>query len=181
MINVAVVGAGNISPSHMRGYLAFPNRCRIVALCDVVPARAEAKKRDLGLEDVDVVDSHEKLLGRDDIDLVSVCTPPSSHAPVTIDLLRAAAIIASHSVSDGAIGFSTTTFLPARSRSIVTGAWLDGGVQTLTRSMSSRPSSLSCESTTSTSSRPRSRVFASALAGTTSHSATMRQRFGNAR
>src|SRR5665647_2809508 len=30
MINVAVVGAGNISPSHMRGYLAFPNRCRIV-------------------------------------------------------------------------------------------------------------------------------------------------------
>src|SRR5674476_478583 len=89
MINVAVVGAGNISPSHMRGYRAFPNRCRIVALCDVVPARAEAKTRDLGLEDVYVVDSHEKLLGRDDIDLVSVCTPPSSHAPVTIDLLRA--------------------------------------------------------------------------------------------
>ena len=89
MINVGVVGAGNISPSHIRGYLAFPDRCRIVALCDVVPVRAEAKARDMGLEDVDVVDSHEKLLGRDDIDLVSVCTPPSSHARVTIDLLRA--------------------------------------------------------------------------------------------
>lgn len=89
MLNVALVGTGNISASHLRAYLKFPDRCRVVALCDVVPERAEARKRELGLDDAVVVASHEELLDRQDIDLVSVCTPPSTHAPITIDLLRA--------------------------------------------------------------------------------------------
>lgn len=89
MLNVALVGTGNISSSHLLGYLRFPERCRIVALCDVVPARAEAKKQEHGLDDAVVVASHEELLGRDDIDLVSVCTPPSTHRQITVDLLRA--------------------------------------------------------------------------------------------
>lgn len=88
MLNVALVGTGNISASHLRAYLQFPERCRVVALCDVVPERAEARKQELGLDDAVVVASHEELLDRQDIDLVSVCTPPSTHAPITIDLLR---------------------------------------------------------------------------------------------
>ena len=44
MIRVAVIGAGNISPAHIKGYLAFPDRCRIVALCDIYPEKAERKK-----------------------------------------------------------------------------------------------------------------------------------------
>lgn len=89
MINVALVGTGNISASHLRGYLTFPERCRIVALCDITPSKAQAKALELGLEDVDIASSHADLLERDDIDLVSVCTPPASHAPITIDLLDA--------------------------------------------------------------------------------------------
>lgn len=89
VVNVAVVGTGNISTSHLNAYTTFGERCRIVGLCDIVPAKAEAVKRELGLDEADVVASHEELLTRDDIDLVSVCTPPASHAPITIDLLRA--------------------------------------------------------------------------------------------
>ncbi|WP_369371242.1 Gfo/Idh/MocA family protein [Promicromonospora sp. Populi] len=89
MLNVALVGTGHISSTHLRAYLRFPERCRIVALCDIVPARAEAKKREHGLDDAVVVASHAELLGRDDIDLVSVCTPPSTHTQITVDLLRA--------------------------------------------------------------------------------------------
>jgi predicted dehydrogenase len=89
MLNVALVGTGNISSSHLLGYLQFPERCRIVALCDTAPAKAEAKKQEHGLDDAVVVSSHEVLLGRDDIDLVSVCTPPSTHAQISIDLLHA--------------------------------------------------------------------------------------------
>ena len=89
MLNVAVVGTGNISPAHLSGYLNFPERCRIVALCDLVPAKAQERRRELGLDDAVVVSSHQHLLDRDDIDLVSVCTPPSTHAPIAIDLLRA--------------------------------------------------------------------------------------------
>jgi predicted dehydrogenase len=88
MLNIAIVGTGNISRLHLLGYQEFGDRCRIVALCDIVPERAEDKKRQYGLDDAVVVSSHEELLGRDDIDLVSICTPPSTHAQISIDLLR---------------------------------------------------------------------------------------------
>lgn len=89
MINVAVVGIGNIAPAHLQGYLAHGERCRIVALCDIVPEKAERRREALGLTRVDVVASHKDLLGRDDIDLVSLCTPPGTHAELTVDFLDA--------------------------------------------------------------------------------------------
>ena len=35
MIDVAVIGAGAISSFHLDGYLAFPERCRVVAVADL--------------------------------------------------------------------------------------------------------------------------------------------------
>jgi predicted dehydrogenase len=89
MIRVAVVGTGNISPSHLRAYQAFGDRCSVVALCDIVPEKAEALRRELGLEHAAVHASHRELLDRGDIDLVSVCTPPSTHEQISVDLLDA--------------------------------------------------------------------------------------------
>lgn len=89
MINVAVVGTGNISLSHLNAYLAFPERCRVVALCDVTPDRAEARRREIGLDDAVVYSSYEDLIARGDIDLVSICTPPDTHEELSIAFLRA--------------------------------------------------------------------------------------------
>lgn len=89
MIKVAVVGTGNISPSHLRSYLAFPDRCTIVALCDLDPRKAEALKAELGLDDATVHASHQEVIARGDVDLVSVCTPPSTHETISVDLLDA--------------------------------------------------------------------------------------------
>lgn len=86
MLNVAIIGIGNIAPAHIEGYLTFPARCKIVAFCDIYPEKAEKKAKELGL-DVEIVDDHKKLLGRDDIDLVSVCTPPYTHAEITENFL----------------------------------------------------------------------------------------------
>ncbi len=44
MLDIAVVGTGNIAPAHIEGLLTFPDRCRIVALCDIYPEKAEALK-----------------------------------------------------------------------------------------------------------------------------------------
>ena len=41
MIDVAVIGAGAISPFHLDGYRAFPDRCRVVAVADTDVARAQ--------------------------------------------------------------------------------------------------------------------------------------------
>ena len=47
MTGVAVIGTGVISESHIEAYLAFQDRCRIIALCDLVPQKAEALKEKL--------------------------------------------------------------------------------------------------------------------------------------
>ncbi|NLO39639.1 MAG: Gfo/Idh/MocA family oxidoreductase [Ruminiclostridium sp.] len=88
MIRVAIIGTGNISGAHISAYLAFPDRCRITALCDIYPEKAEEKKSKYGLT-ADVVDAHEKLLEREDIDLVSICTPPFCHAEIAVNFLKA--------------------------------------------------------------------------------------------
>ncbi len=87
MIRVAIVGTGNISHAHVQGYLQFPERCKIVALVDIVPEKAQAMKEQYGL-DAQVYDDHQKILPLDDIDLVDVCTPPYVHASISINCLK---------------------------------------------------------------------------------------------
>ena len=89
MIKVAVVGTGNISPSHIRAFQAFGERCTVVALCDIAPEKAEARRRELGVDDATVYASHADVLARGDVDLVSICTPPSTHERLSVDFLDA--------------------------------------------------------------------------------------------
>lgn len=88
MIQVAIVGTGNISHAHIHAYLLFPERVRIAALVDIVPGKAQKVKEQYGL-DCDVYLDHRELLERKDIHLVDVCTPPYVHAPISIDAMRA--------------------------------------------------------------------------------------------
>lgn len=90
MINAAVVGTGNISNEHIGGLLAFPDRCKIVALVDIYPEKAQAVKEKYGLHYAQVFDSHEKMLKSGlDIHLVHVCTPPSAHAGIAVHCMDA--------------------------------------------------------------------------------------------
>ena len=86
MINIAVIGTGGISHAHIRAYLKFPERCRIAALVDIIPGKAQRVKEQYGL-DADVYLDHHDILDKD-IDLVDVCTPPFAHAEITINALR---------------------------------------------------------------------------------------------
>lgn len=89
MINVAITGVGNISHAHIQGLLTFPDRCKIVALCDIYPQKAQAAKEKYGL-DCEIFDDHEKMLNSGlKIDLVHVCTPPYVHASIAINAMNA--------------------------------------------------------------------------------------------
>ena len=88
MIQVAIIGTGNISHAHIHAYLQFPERVHIAALVDIIPGKAEKVKAQYGL-DADCYLDHHDILGRDDIDLVDCCTPPYVHAEITINALRA--------------------------------------------------------------------------------------------
>lgn len=86
MIRVAIVGTGNISQAHIAAYLELKDRCQIVALVDIIPQKAKEKAARFSL-DCDIYDDHHAILGRNDIDLVDICTPPYVHAEIAINAL----------------------------------------------------------------------------------------------
>jgi len=86
MIRIAIVGTGGISHAHIQAWLQFPERCRIVALVDIIPGKAQRVKEQYGL-DAEVFLDHHEILDRD-IDLVDICTPPFVHAEISINALR---------------------------------------------------------------------------------------------
>lgn len=88
MIRVAIVGTGNISKAHIEGWLNFPERSQIVAMVDIYPEKAAQKAKEYNIQ-CDIYDDHLKLLDREDIDLVDICTPPYVHAQIAINALRA--------------------------------------------------------------------------------------------
>ena len=87
MINVAVIGNGGICPAHISGYLQFPDRCRIAALVDIMPGKAEKMRERFSL-DCETFEDYRELFTRD-IDLADLCTPPFTHAAIAVDCLRA--------------------------------------------------------------------------------------------
>lgn len=88
MIKVGIIGTGNIAHSHVKAFLRFPERCEIVALADIYPEKAQAMKAQYALE-AEVYDSHEKLIAGGKADLVAICTPPYTHAPIALDSIKA--------------------------------------------------------------------------------------------
>ena len=89
MLTIGIVGTGGIARAHIDGYQRFGEECEIVALCDPAPGRAEALRAELGLEGARVYDDAAAMLAAERLDLVSVATPPSTHAALSIQALEA--------------------------------------------------------------------------------------------
>ncbi|MGF9700121.1 Gfo/Idh/MocA family protein [Paenibacillus sp. MABNR03] len=88
MLKVAIIGAGAISGAHISAYLAFPDRCQIVAVVDMYPEKAQKRINEHGLKNAQAVTDYKELLSQN-IDVVSVCTPPYTHASIACDFLHA--------------------------------------------------------------------------------------------
>ena len=87
MLRVAIVGTGGIAHAHMQAYLTLKDRCRVVALVDIIPGKARRFMEEFGLS-CDTYEDHLDILPRQDIDLVDVCTPPYVHAQISINALK---------------------------------------------------------------------------------------------
>lgn len=86
-VKAAVIGCGNISPSHFKAYQSCG--IELVAVSDVDAGKAEVRKAEFGTDDTEIFTDYKELLKRRDIELVTVATPVSFHAPITIDALKA--------------------------------------------------------------------------------------------
>ena len=91
-IGVGIVGTGRISDLHAIEYLANP-LARIVALCDVDPARAAARAAAWGLEDVAIDGDIDTLLTRPEVDLVEILLPHHLHLDAALKAVAAGKIV----------------------------------------------------------------------------------------
>src|SRR5258708_9655152 len=83
--NVAVIGCGIGRLHILEGYSRHQDKFRVLALCDLDPARLAAvgdefpiPRRTAAFEDV---------LRMDDGEIVDICTPPSLHVPQALPAL----------------------------------------------------------------------------------------------
>ena len=87
MLKIGIIGNGGIAHCHAKGYKALKGRVEIVACCDINEEKAKsfAAEFDIPKYYTDCKD----MLANEEIDLVSVCTWNSAHAPCTIAALEA--------------------------------------------------------------------------------------------
>ena len=81
-IGYGIIGCGVIAPWHARAFKNITD-AKLVAVCDVIPEKAEKLKADFEAEYA--CTDYKEMLARDDIRIVSICTPSGMHADMGID------------------------------------------------------------------------------------------------
>lgn len=89
MTGIGIIGAGEIAKTHTEGYLEFPDRCEVRAVCDLYPDKAEELIAAKGLKNAKAYKEIDRLLSSAEIDAVSICLPPASHAEAAVKALNA--------------------------------------------------------------------------------------------
>ena len=76
MKNIALLGCGRISKNHLESIFQLSDELKLIAVCDIIPERArEAAQKYNAIAYTD----YDEMLKRDDIDLISICTPSGMH------------------------------------------------------------------------------------------------------
>jgi predicted dehydrogenase len=83
-IGIGIVGAGFARTTQIPGFLNCDG-ARVVAITSRHRERAESVAKEFGIENV--ANDWRELIQRDDIDLVSIVTPPATHMEITLAAL----------------------------------------------------------------------------------------------
>ena len=87
-IKYAIIGTGWIAEAHAVPLLGMPD-VEIVALADLIPGKAEAFAKKMGIKGARYYNSDAELLDAEkDLDAVSICTYNTQHAPCAINALN---------------------------------------------------------------------------------------------
>jgi predicted dehydrogenase len=92
-LGVLIHGAGWVSTQHIKAFENNPHT-RIVAISSRKLESAKKRAEEANLKDVYVTTDFEKALERDDVDIVSICTPAHLHAENAIAAARSGKHIA---------------------------------------------------------------------------------------
>lgn len=79
-VHIGMIGAGVIGRTHLKALKAIED-ARVVAVCDVVPGKAEEALAEAGLDGVACYRDHREMLAREKLDAVFILVPPYAHGP----------------------------------------------------------------------------------------------------
>ncbi len=82
-----IIGCGVIAPSHISGVRENAARAEVVGLYDLILDRAKERQAELDIPFA--TDDIDAFLARDDIDVVSICTPSGAHSDGVIAAVQA--------------------------------------------------------------------------------------------
>lgn len=82
-LRIGIIGCGGIARWAHVPYHCKESRIEIVAVCDIIPEKAEAFQKEF-FNDAAVIVDYRELLARDDIDAVDICTPNYLHSEIAI-------------------------------------------------------------------------------------------------
>ncbi len=84
-MKVALIGTGSIAPVHLRGILEANEE--VVALCDIVPEKAEELKKAFNLK-AEIYADYKEMLAKENLDVIHLCTPHYLHYEMIISTLK---------------------------------------------------------------------------------------------
>ena len=87
MRTVGIVGAGIIFADHVRAFSELGERAKVIAVADLDERRRDEAAARHGL--AHACADHRELIALDEVDIVTVCTPPCLHEDVVVDALAA--------------------------------------------------------------------------------------------
>ncbi|NLP48076.1 MAG: Gfo/Idh/MocA family oxidoreductase [Clostridiales bacterium] len=86
-LGVAIIGCGSIAHgSHVPHYIDN-EKSEIKYFCDILPDRADKFVEEFGCGKA--VYNYKDIVNDPEVDIVSICTPNESHAPIAIDFMKA--------------------------------------------------------------------------------------------
>lgn len=86
-LSIGLIGCGNISRAHLRGYLAVADQATVTAVADVDAGLAAERAKQAG--SASVFSSYQQLLDEASVDAVDICLPHHLHVDAIIAAAKA--------------------------------------------------------------------------------------------
>ena len=88
-LKVGIIGCGAIAEQKYHLAISSIPEAEVVAFCDIIPEKAVALSKIFKAPDAKIYEDYKELIKDGSIDVVHVCTPNISHAPITVAALNA--------------------------------------------------------------------------------------------
>ncbi len=85
-LRIGSVGVGGMGTVHLMEYKKFPcvEKFEIVAICDIVPGRAEEKAEKSGWTDAHCYTDYKEMIEKEELDAIDISTPNYLHSIIAV-------------------------------------------------------------------------------------------------